>query len=590
MWLCALIGSSVLLSVIVVTVAFHETADAQEIDVGGPDPIRLGAAGVDVLVTNDGPAPATLTVRGGPLVNASSTTQGRLLISGGDTASEELPLALDGAASSKVHLSVTDWDRSTPLMGELQIVRAGNDGPTVASRRDVKVEAGADIPVDLKKWSVTSYESTLGFAARTYHTHVPLAEGRTCSTDAVASALLSTGDNTSRGRLTCAKGEHHALLSIGDPPVGNYSGQFVTSYGSLEVSARRSTLWVLPALWALVGLAVAAWRSWWIDKRRNVVRHEERLDGVLRLADRSQDAFRGATAGRPWTAYDVRPAVLQWRRSSGQRLRDPDADQSKVFEELRKSAGELAALLARWESTVPAAFQRLPANESGYASEASEYLPQLQSRLVAARSGRRPLATVEELAGLVEDVTGYEASVLTTARRLARVQTLVNENPTFEDAHDQELWKETRQGIRGVVVAAKKVNGVKGLAPIITKLEALEAELDKLPGRHRDLVAKPMAGMAEEEPASPDDEFAASLERAFGRRVHRWAADLLAFVLAAIVAISTALAQLYIGKAWGTWLDQLTIFIWAFGATALLSDVLQALLRILERQPTPAVN
>jgi hypothetical protein len=133
---------------------------------------------------------------------------------------------------------------------------------------------------------------------------------------------------------------------------------------------------------------------------------------------------------------------------------------------------------------------------------------------------------------------------------------------------------------------AETVQHVDELDEIVAELDGIDAELRKLPERPR-VVAEAMAGA---EVAQPDgqneDEFEAALSRAYSRRAGRISADVASFALAAAVALVTALSQLYVGKAWGTWLDQVAMVFWAFGATVLLNDVLQGLLRLIERQST----
>jgi hypothetical protein len=558
-------------------------ASDQSVVLESSDPILLGPAGVDVAVDNDGPSAIRIKVRGGTLFDSfHSPSPAHLLVSGREASSL---MKVSSAESMRFRLTVGRWNGSELLTGTLEVLVVSGGKASVAIRRIVKVDPGVDIPISLDSWSVASYQGVPFFDGKNYHAEVPLSlDDKMCFTTVSSKALLSSGSDSVEGTLACKKGDLHATLSFGVfPTVGSYEGNFVTQSGTLDVTVRRSTLWVLPALLAAIGIALAAWRSWWSGSGRRAVLYEERVDAVLSLAARSQRSFAEQAAGTPWAKYNLIPAVLAWSQSSMQRLRAPDAD-STVFDAVVASAAEMAGLVAKWQA-VPSAIETLPSSPDDIPGDVSDHLPKLAASILSAAGGARSLASMDDVEQLEVDAFDYEESVPSAGSRLAQFDALAADPPTYPKASDRAVLEKAVQQIRALLSKAPDIGHVTQLkADIVPELDAIGADLSKLP-KHDTIVRAMAAAKVLQAAEKPGDDFSRAMREAFGRKVGRRIADVIVFAIAASIGVFTALNELYVGKPWGTWLDGAIILVWAFGSTAILTDVLQALLNLVQRSP-----
>jgi hypothetical protein len=197
--------------------------------------------------------------------------------------------------------------------------------------------------------------------------------------------------------------------------------------------------------------------------------------------------------------------------------------------------------------------------------------------------------SIDEVERLEVDASDYTETAPGAASRLAQLAEIADDPPTLPKESDQVVLDGAIQRIRALLSSAQDTAHVAELrTQVIPELDAIRKELRKLP--EADTVIRAMATAEMIRPLETrQDEFAEAMRQAFIRKIGRRTADFLAFVIAAAIAVFTALSQLYVGKAWGTWIDQVAILVWAFGATAVLTDVLQALLNFMQRAPATGV-
>jgi hypothetical protein len=493
----------------------------------------------------------------------------------------------------------TPKDAPRPAVGLVVVTARNPQGATVVARQELAIAADIAVP-GVSTWSAVSrtwWKDSGGEVGQP----IPLDAGSGCPEDeAVYEDHLAAGDRAVAVTLTCR--DDSLTVTTGAYPVaGTYIGTVTVDDEEVDIEVRHTlAVWfvLLPILLGFL-LAIIVQRRmagsdtqlrWWLM----------RLRGRAALADQ---AFLEQSSNADWDRYRIEPVVATEGAELRRRLHDlrqglprwlrwlpwSPGEQEPERQAIVESINDLDRLVTDWPQTprdIKRARERLAAS-----ADASSRSPLLVQRMAEVQAPEGELS-VDELRSRREFLLHFDAA-LDVVDQLAVVDGLlrgVDRTPATEEWSplDEEVYQRAKHLVREASVV---------LAQLRSSSE-VEREVGPLVGRAARLVArlpiKPRrTGMRG---ATAGDtgivESGLVLVRRVAEAVSRrgYTASQSALVLVALfVAVATGLALLYVGKAWGTPTDFLAAFVWGFGATALLSPVLD-LLRGFGDRPTRAAT
>jgi hypothetical protein len=543
--------------------------DSVTFTVGPIDPNVASGSGSVVAIGT--PVPSSTADTSGPVVVA------RRPLTVATTTTTALGPAVTSWSATRILNSSDEPESKIPLSGPCPTTSSTTTTAPAASSTTTTAAA----PV------TTSTSSTVYLVAGTQNVAVPYA----CTTNSV----------TGKGAISVD------ITKITE--VGAYAGSLKVGDTAVSLSVTSSRAWWIAIIAILLGVVVAAAQQAWTNNWRPMKRAEVRANMIGLDAIEHQKAFTNES-GAPYRLYDytagvanavdgiqreidsLRPGlVLRWLPF----VPTSKDDQDEVFKGIVASMTDLDATVQAW--------------------------PQLLDDLKALSSAVRLLTPVEaacapkvvDAANLLLDPTRGTAN--TVPVDLARARELITTvpqttiaigllpkcvalNAKFEelpmppiessDWDVYELARRERSLAAGELADATSAADLQkaDVDSVLTSLRKHMLELEHWTDEIMDAeAAEPQRVLAAVAPNPGLGitvlDFFASARNTLSSRLNSGsevrAVDLTWLFIAIAIAAWTGIAANYTGKAWGTIPDFVVLFVWALGATSVLTTVLTGL-------------
>ncbi len=574
------------------------------------DPIVLEPEGepVEVTIQNDTPQDYELTLEvTGPSRDRVSLSTTMVALESAGTAEAMLTYGAPVEDPDGDDDPDPDEDEEPEKFEAELVVSGGPEGREIVVRRMLLTEPKPVAPDPLvSTWHVTSYRFPWDSSESLRNDVIPLEAPETCATGdfpdgvvggvsspqgAVASVTVTCTDKSKAAMPTGARLAFESLLQ----ETGVYTGTIDLDpadkeAGNVTLTVTRTDYWVLPLLVLCLGIGLAIWVLRHANRGDTLLQRRERLHLLRERIAVAQSTLASAAAGTPWSTLDPSVAVqdateaaIELLSTLGRGWKKLEASDDDLVA-LDALLDDLATVAAEWEgldellhfvrdlanglrvsaptvasavdshigATAAVTLDDLVAwlTETEAWSDALEGWPEAQLRL----------KSLGDWMALVDGSTAAETPPAVAAREALATATDLLTTGTEPSLVADAIAALDRAN------AALATTGVRrpqpGAAPI-TLAAALAVNPNALAigmGQLRiaDLPTRPAR------PAESDGDIA---RRIAGKR--RWR-NLVAIGATAAVALSTGMAALYAGKAFGTATDYIAIALWGFGAQATL--------------------
>lgn len=623
-----------------------ESADADAPPVGVPVTITVGDESADNATDPDEPAQLV----GVELPSPSGDEDGTLTITlaideSPPTGSGELTLVAtpeQGAQDLEpiVLRRAITTDPGDPVPAVSEATGRSWSGPEVSAAIALTEAGPCEAPGAATSGSTTT--SAPGASSTTVTPQAPDPEAAPTSTT-ISELTLTDGDHTETATVTCATPEAGAdpvlRVTADDVEQGDeLTGTLTLGDDEVAITLSRSAgIWVAVIVMAL-GFFVAYVLRWLLDIRRPKQVLSSRLSAAHKAIKGGQANYEAALGAVPESSKD--PCVSPRRALKGPERHHLDG--TKVDCELKalrerlqavktgagltiseETANEMAAiakaidlasaLAAKWPS-LATNLRAIDGEVTGHESMLRTYAPGLlttaQKHLCPPASAYYSSSQAESLLKETQALAGV-FKLVPTIDELVRVAAA--DRPALPKNYADRLDEATarlnaiRATLRQATEAAplvtadlaKEVEAVRvllaGLPPITMVYDPTEAEqlaylADADAGRRRLGAAPPNDGdrFADATVPVPASTPAVADWVELGRRsnlaINR--IDAVLFIVAVGLSMWTGLTTYYFDKAWGTWLDAATLFLWAAGTTTVLSAIFDAAKRFGDRRFT----
>ena len=431
-----------------------------------------------------------------------------------------------------------------------------------------------------------------------------------CGSVSNGTAYLASATGNVKLPYSCLPNSEGAEVRFDDSRVegvGSYTGKLTVGSTDVSLALLRTAHWTWPLLAILIGFLLASAQHAWVNNYRPLRRTSSRLNLIGEEAWRNQKAFEEAAVAEPFRHYnfsygatrevqrlqrqidDLQPAwARRWLLGFVPWAREDDAaaydaaqkEMSDLFDAV-EAWPDMAAQLKELQTTVHAVAPYV-ALSPGLVARAKEIL-----RPKAKKAGQVELEFAEskKLIGEVTDTT-VALKLLPVAKeleqRLDEVQpgqeTPRSDVPVFFAA--QRKWRQAVAEMQ----EAKSAEALKtaGVDQLLTQSRRMVLQLTVPPTGQRNVPQSVGAG---DVPSATGVGLLSALVALFPKvsgtpsttTASIRPVDAIWLLVAVAIAAWTGLAALYVGKAWGSWGDFFTMFVWAFGTTAVLTPVLAGL-------------
>ncbi|MGX7677730.1 hypothetical protein ACSMXN_02400 [Jatrophihabitans sp. DSM 45814] len=561
------------------------------------------------------------------IVNNSDTTWAITLTAG---------VYPDDPGSQRVPIAVTPTTISVPPAGSAQVTigpapnasisgsglldavaKSGNQ--TIVFHRPISA-GPATVKPAVKKWSATrvGWFSTGQLAVGSLP-NLPLL-APTCDGVQSGTAYLTSDSRVAPLKYECVKQGGTAEIRFNGDDVrhaGQYSGTLSIGGTDVDISLRRTTVWLWPLLVILVGFILASAQQAWTSNYRPLRRANNRLTAIGKEALDKQQLFIENAGNENYGKYNFQTGVLQqinklqrtldalqpawarrWFLAFVPWAKDEHQDE---YDKVITDMTALEQVVTDW----PALSDALDILGSSLAATKADGSFAMAPLLVD-RAGAILNPVAQDAAGapssaeidldfkaaqaLVKEVgeTSVALALLPTAKQLGEQLEEVEPGDgsvPSDEAVYEEAMRKFRQARSELAIAesAEAVQKAK-VDTLLTDARALVLQLDKPVTAEVDLAAvveiqddaaaqlTPTSGLFGLFPR-----LAGALKRGAGsvRSV-----DSVWLFVSLAVAAWTGLAALYVGKPWGQWQDYVALLVWAFGGTAVLTSLLSGLANV----------
>jgi hypothetical protein len=474
--------------------------------------------------------------------------------------------------------------------GWLTVIVGRSTTPELVTRQRLSVPA-AQVATGLSSWSFESMsrDPTPSGGAQTL---LPLSKGSCADAGAVNGVLVDGDRKASVTSGACRPGQTTIPLNVtGISDVGKYSGTVKIGSENITVTVTRTLWWIWPVLAILAGVVLALVAQGSTD--RGWAREENRWLGQLKKDGENADkAFIRAAADATWKGYRIKDAVTaeverlrtirnsilkergRWRRY----LPWPANFMSAERSALRDGTARVDQMSRRWHTT-PDQFKALQAATG--LPELDTVAPGLGRRRDALLAGTASLDDIDDIEHVITELDAWpnaEEVVRSVAKAKARLAE-ITPGATAMVASDKDVFDAAVRSTRALSGALSTESNAKVVADLAPKVTALTNRISELP----------MITISEVAPAETVTTETVQPETALAipRTVRAAAAflasrgdtllNLVMVGLTVAVALWTGLTTLYIGKAWGTWVDFVAAVAWGFGTAAVLTPIITAL-------------
>jgi hypothetical protein len=484
----------------------------------------------------------------------------------------------------------------------------------------VTVTAGTAIKPGVTTWK----PEVFSWGAATRGKTIPLESGSTCppppadasgnsgsastttTVKPAATAVIATGVHSTRVDAVC-EGDHLRLDFGMFPRAGTYKGTLEVGETKVDLEVRRADPWPVAAVLAAIGILIAIVQRLWFANRVRFNEGRRTVKLLKPLANAAQKDFSVAAGDVTWKNYDIRPAankvmddlVAKVDEAKGGRsswLSGPK-DGDVELQAALKGAASARASIEAWPTAAKAVAalaaaradlgdrSRRAAKLVAWADGVLAGTTKIPPTLTAADSFRNDVATCAAAFGHVKVVVELE-------RALAGLEWYAT------DPFDRRTFDEARGRVQGASRELERANdpGEVDGAAIAGDLKRARRLIDRLPTprppTNREVAADLTRAVV------PVADWVDGLLRGVNR-VERHVSQLLgsywvftawtivALLLAALAAITSGLQAQYVGKPWGTPFDYLTMLLWGYGTTSVLTPIIEGAERLVQRPALP---
>lgn len=587
--------------------AFATPARAQS----APDPIAF--IGDSTTVTGGDPSPVVVINTSTAALSLTVATDvrqddGSPIALTSNTASDPSIANLQPGKSATFTLTRTDAAATTTGAGFLlvTVTQVGASGPTAIVKHPLSVGI-AKLKPAVTSWKLTSELRDDSVQDRPIPLDSPsncegLVDGKTVP------GTLNSGSETVTVTGTCqtksVNGSKASLaLAFGPiPRVGTYTGDLTVDGTKVSLELRVSRPIILAIILILIGLTLAFIFHFYVANSYRVGRVAAALEHLDSEAQVAQDAFVQASDGNPWHNYSIGVGARRqaaelveratksttnnwwwWLRSSD----DVDADLKSATADGATLKGQIAS----WPAVADELSALADVDLSPAEQELVTNLWTWRNATLAPEVAARTLEPDEWVK------LGTNAAAAAKALGLAKVALELSAAVERYDGADDQLETpdllilfEARAKKREALAELKRAATPDEVAKleIQADLDAVRRLLDQLPpvrpaGKAAgytsanfiaaDLPEWVGATLAAAATAPTYTEQTGHLPSPRAIRGWNWAL----FVIVGFAAIWAGLVGAYFDKAWGTPRDIVTMLLWGFGTTTVLTPVFDAL-------------
>lgn len=426
-----------------------------------------------------------------------------------------------------------------------------------------------------------------------------------------ATAVISTGSSSTTVEAHCV-GDALELDFGPFPEAGTYKGTLAFGDDEVELEVRRAHHWLFAALLGFIGILVAVGQRFWFTNRLRFSEAKRAIATLKAAGTKAQTEFEEVGAGEPWSATTVVPAAGDAVRSltdevtaaQGTRsfLRPTATQDGEVeLEVTLAKASKARASIDAWPSTGDA-FKKLAAARAALDDATAAQAPGLVSWADTHLGGAVTVASLSDADALRTNLVAATEG-LGFAKVVGELDRLLSQRePYATGGFDARTAAEARGRLREVERELERatVPSQVGEANVAADLKAVRRLVDRLPEpppppRNREIAAK-FGGPVTLVPGWVDGLLSPGATARVADRVgaflgSHWAMTAwtyVALVLAGLAALASGLQAQYVAKPWGLPFDYLTMFLWGYGATTLLTPIIEAAERLVQRPQLPA--
>lgn len=588
------------------TIGFDATAP---IAVSASDP---GTA----AIVNDTTVPYRLLSISAPLIDSKGAPGPQVAISsrttGGYTAVTD---GLVVPAGGVLALQLTAAAASTPSSGYLTVLLSSGKSRLVL-HRPVNFKPPTAVPAETSRTELAraGVGSWNGRGSATLW--LPLSSGTCAQAGLPPTATLADGEHTVTLTPGCDpdKTSLVKLRASGIPQVGDYKGTLPIGGQNVSIELQRGLGPLWPIVMIVIGLGLAVvvqgiTDRGWIRQQRGWIRR------MGPLAVRAGKAFETAGAqGHPWAAYDIASYADNRAQAAGADIEQVITSRPKLLRHLPWPVGyqatrraditnrlvDLDALIAGWASTA-AVFATVQRALTGAGSAAAATAPELTRRVKALLAAEEP-----DLAVAAAQIGSASAALALVERVRGQARELhdLNAKSDYLSPSDQELlgtaWQQHRVAAAALAEVVEPDDAMARVAPLVSAAAVSIAALPRAadvtaPDATVAYAGPPLSSGRVIQQTGVIGQLAFNVlspvraARTFITEAMGPATNLLLFVFNLTVAVWTGLVFLYLGKTWGTGVDFVTAVAWGFGASTVLTPLLNVI-QSLATRPSDATK
>jgi hypothetical protein len=572
------------------------------------EPVTLGTDPIAVTVLNNDPTAtyyllsAAASVRAADTAGAPDETVGVSYQTGSSTTIFDPQNPPDIGPASALRLVLAGLSTADKSSGWLTITAGTAKGrPTEVVRLQLQTAAPTP-PKAPSTWTLTS--PVWWSRNQPATTQIPLTSG-SCADAGTVKTLLVNQDHTAAVTSTTCSGDSSLPFTISGAGIGSYVGTAKVGDGEVTITLVR-TLWVIwPIVAILVGLICAliatgvGERTWLGDQRRWI----KRLKSDARAAD---NTFATNAKGQNWAAFRITDAVdthaadLEARRAAIRNARGGWVKQNvwpwpAGFRQTDRDSLLTDIKLADKAISGWALVGKGIADLQNPGVDLDVAAPELKIQADALHGGRNGPDTFARL-GEIEDFVTYWPQAMAAIAALSAQKARLDEIDAGKSGlgeRDTAVLADVHRVHQTLTVLVRESKDTKVVADLTPRIGSLGEDIAGLPIYRTETIDEETTP----ENVTPETASATAnlsgVSAVIGRALAGVGGSFLTaatLVVTVAVAITTGLAALYNGKAWGSPTDLIAAFAWGFTTAAILTPVLGAFQRWGSRvadQPDP---